>query len=97
MTAGQLTEFQKQCRESIGGMLHDLGLAVTYKLVEGLQGSYLIGRVERTRSEIYIYADEAGFFVAGKWFGYETQDFPDSTDLIARLSRDLKDKLEPEH
>ena len=37
MTAGQLTEFQKQCRESIGGMLHDLGLAVTYKLVEGLQ------------------------------------------------------------
>jgi hypothetical protein len=98
MTTSQLTDFQKQCRESIDDVLRDLGLGVTYRYVEGRDESYLVGRLDKAprEVEVYIYSDEAGFFLDGKWFGYETQDFSNSAELIHRFSSDLKDRLSGE-
>jgi len=96
MVTTQLTAFQKQCRESVDAILRDVGLSVAYEYVEGREESYLVGRVDSSRLDvkIYIYQDEAGFFVGERWFGYEIQDFSDSGQLVQCFVRDLKDRFD---
>jgi hypothetical protein len=71
-------------------------LGVHFDLVEGKEESYFFGEFMSgsIRLKIYIYVDEAGFFVDEEWRIYETQDYDDSKGLIASFIRDLEAAIE---
>ena len=88
MTAFSVTEFQARCRGALVRVLEDSTVNYSFEYAQGKKDSYLVYdlAVERRQIKVYIYGDEAGFFVGKKWFVFEAQSYPDPETLITHFT-----------
>ncbi len=90
-----MNEFQANCLVAVADLLKRKGKAYEPLLVERLYESYYRLQISCTGREIdvYIYEDEAGYFVDRKWHIREAPDFDDPQNLIDRFLADLEREL----
>lgn len=92
-----LTAFQTTCSARVRALLAEAGLPWVSQTVAGASETYLVLRVRNLSNrklEIYIYADEAGFFVGDKWIISESQDFSTPFDLLDAFIKTLRTQVE---
>jgi hypothetical protein len=82
-----LTPFQIEGQKSVEAYLHVRGLAAEFECVDGKGETYLVAKVPgfSRRLEIYLYEDEAGFFVNDRWQPFESVDFDSQAQLLEQL------------
>ena len=93
-----MTSFQEYC---INRCTSVLGVNITFEGVIGEAETYYVSNlsVNDHNIAIYIYIDEAGFDINGKWYIFETPDYKSEKELadafVAKLcdSIDKKSKL----
>jgi tellurite resistance-related uncharacterized protein len=85
-----LTPFQKQGRDALERFFAARRVALSLTVVEGEQEAYLVARPEHAKKlEVFLYEDEAGFFLEQTWHPYESVDFDSSASLLDKLLSDL--------
>jgi hypothetical protein len=80
-----LTPFQFRCASEVARVLGEQGLSFSREQVEGEEESYFVFRVQPSAPEplqIYVYEDEAGFFLGKRWHIWETQDYDTPQGLM---------------
>src|SRR5215208_6257195 len=85
-----LTPFQEQCRDALEKFFAERRVVLSLEVVEGEQETYLVARPDPAkRLEIFLYEDEAGFFLEEMWHPYEAVDFNSPASLLEKLLSDL--------
>lgn len=78
-----LTGFQVHCTAALRSMLREHGLSPEFKIVKGREETYLKATFafNNNQIEVYVYADEAGYFWNSTWNICERPDFDSESDL----------------
>ena len=88
-TAGSfsgLSPFQEECREALDTFFSKKRLAASSEVVQGNHEIYVVMRLAQAEKlKVFIYKDEAGFFLGKDWHPYESMDFNSSSELIEKL------------
>jgi hypothetical protein len=89
------TPFQWECLRSVEMILAKRGVPSSFSWVNGREESYLCAQLAYggAKLEIYIYADEAGFFINRNWRAFEQVDYDSGQALIEALAEDLSSVL----
>ena len=99
-----MTAFQESCLTTLTSVYEDHGIrphTETVKtrdseLMQSKPGDVYIRHVfehQGHKFEVFVYVDEAGFFLDGAWHGFEREDFPTEEDIIAAVSGELRSSL----
>lgn len=81
-----LTYFQKKCLTALEEFLSRKGVAFSAEAVQGNSENYVVLRVvNEPRIEVFIYEDEAGFYLGKEWHPYEEVDFDSGAELLSAL------------
>ena len=92
------TEFQLTCESRVKTLLRDAGFDVVFTQIRAAEDVlYMITRIDTAAGQhlqIYIYEDDAGFFVDERWIICEHQDFKTSSELIDKFCATLQPYLE---
>ena len=99
-----MTKFQIQCVEQSRKLLKEYDIEIEFKehlcredpgLLTQENDVYLKGSFERGGHvfKLYIYNDEAGFFLDEGWKILESQDYEDSEELIRKYVEVLRSHL----
>src|SRR5947209_12961945 len=86
-----MTEFQRLCQRSTEEFLQKSGVPVRFELKNEAGDPFLVTRFSYGDHdfEVFIYEDEAGFFVDRVWHIQERQDFDTPQQLIAGFLLEL--------
>src|SRR3954470_19066894 len=86
-----MNEFQRLCQQSVEDFLKKIGVSAKFEFKNEAGDSFWVAKFKRGEDdlEIFIYADEVGFFVNRVWHIHERQDFDAPQQLIASFLRDL--------
>jgi hypothetical protein len=92
-----LTPFQFQCASEVAQLLRKQDLSFRREQIEGKGESYFIfSAVSRLASplKIYVYEDEAGFFLGERWHIWETPDYETPQALMSSFLAGLQSTIE---
>lgn len=79
----RLSPFQSRCAVEVERLLGENDLSFDRQYVMGREESYLVFEVETTGTlKIYVYDDEAGFFLGKRWHIWEAPDYEESQELL---------------
>ena len=84
----RLTAFQVRCQHEVEALLRSYGIEFTCAKIDGEEESYLVLDANRPSAEdlqIYIYEDEAGFFLSNDWHIWEVPDYSEAALQAAFL------------
>lgn len=94
--SSNLSRFQAECSQRVGAFLDKEGLRWKSRHVLGETELYVLIDVDGLgdhRVEIYIYVNEAGFFLDDEWTIFESQDFSEDRQLQDELIAVLRSRL----
>ena len=86
------TAFQRRCRAELEDLLGRRGLSSRSEWVEGEGESYwraLVGELS-ARLEVFVYEDEAGYYLGSAWHIHEASDFQSEGELMEAFLADLR-------
>jgi hypothetical protein len=96
MGKSELSAFQTECQGRVMGLLKDAGPVAPFAQIRAAEDViYLVARVDTPRHhlQIYIYEDDAGFYLDDTWIHFEHQDFKEPSRLIDEFCAALHDYL----
>lgn len=92
-----LTPFQFQCTSEVARLLRERDFSFRREQVEGEEENYLIFNVESNAPrplKVYVYEDEAGFFLGERWHVWETQDYEEPQELMSAFLEGLRSAID---
>ena len=95
MSAHSTTDFQEHMVAAVEKLASEIGIAIEHQLIRGEDESYylLVLTRQKTRLDVYVYLDEAGFLEGEDWHMYERWDYDSPEQLQQSVLSDLKVRL----
>lgn len=91
-----VSPFRSKCASEVAQLLREEDLPFQREQVEGKEESYSVFKVDAATPEplkIYIYEDEAGFFLGERWHIWETPDYDTPQGLMNAFLDGLRSVL----
>lgn len=92
-----LTPFQIRCGREVAQVFRGRTITFRREQIDGEGESYLlftVGAKSGPSLRIYVYEDEAGFFLDDEWQIWETPDFDESSELLGSFLEGLRTALQ---
>jgi hypothetical protein len=87
------TDFQLEATALTRSIFSAAQLEIEFNYVTGNGENYFESRrvpVHQSQIQVFVYTDEAGFFVDLHWYIFETQDYSSPEDLLERYGEQLR-------